>query len=86
MTPETVLAHVLDAGGTVVWEWMATLGRPGLRVPKIILAEVEAAAPEIQSGIREILCRAGDFRRLATKRGPEIPWMTLPRAPMSTII
>jgi hypothetical protein len=81
MTPETVLAHVLDAGGTVVWEWMATLGRPGLRVPKGILVEVEAASPDVQSGIREILCRAGAFRRLATKSGSEIPWMTLPRSP-----
>jgi len=81
MTSEALLAQVLDAGGTVIWEWMATLGRPGLRVPRSILAEVEGASPEIQSGIRQLLHRAGAFRRLATQRGTEIPWMILPGSP-----
>jgi hypothetical protein len=81
MTPDAVLAHILDAGGTVIWEWMATLGRPGLRVPRSLLAEVEAASPEVQSGVRQLLQRAGAFKRLATQRGAEIPWMILPGLP-----
>jgi len=81
MTPEALLAQVLDAGGTVIWEWMPTLGRPGLRVPRSILPQLENASPEIQSGIRQLLHRAGAFRRLATQRGPEIPWMILPGSP-----
>jgi hypothetical protein len=84
MTPEAVLAQVLDAGGTVIWDWMTTLGRPGLRVPRSIVAEVEGTAPEVQSGIRQLLHRAGAFKRLVAQRGAEIPWMIPPGSPRPT--
>jgi len=62
-------------------EWTATLGRPGLRAPSIVRDEVEAAAPEIQDGMREIPASRRPLLGLAMKQGPEIPWMVLPRAP-----
>jgi hypothetical protein len=77
-TAEALLLRVIDERGFIEWEKIHTLGRPALRVPRALLPEFQAAPGQVKDRIREILYRAGHFRTLAQKPGPDIPWMTLP--------
>lgn len=80
-TAEEMLLAAVAHGAVIAWDWMATLGRPGLRAPAAVQRQLAAAPPDVHAGITEILRRAGHFRRLVAQSGSEIPWMILPESP-----